>query len=523
MSTGFLYLLVFIASMSILGFVYLKISNTKMVEAKEDASELDKPISAEKASKFRNILFRVFKCLDIRIAMSYMTDLFINETALKIKALNRLGLRKEISFVPFKNSRDDASTIHFITNFGKYSITNDDDKGYYKEQIIDNTTERVLYEKDYPKATLSMQLIRNPDAKRSKEFYCEGCGTPIQLDGEVFICKNCGAKYSADNFDWMLSKTSASNDKLIQTKTDMEKNRTLGMLIGYFVFGMIPISFFAEKLFVLKFLTYASMILWIIVAVVVTITCLAMNLPYRKLISFDRLATPQKVADRAGYLLGLMYGCYQTEPSKMKPFMEDGCYAQWRREVEELKHLQPYSSMVFDWDSAMESFNISKFWTDSQKQYISLWTTVTYLCLTEDRQIKEAMGLHQVILCKNINAKYKHALGVESHFCSGCGMPIDFTAEGKCKFCGNTYDIAEFDWKIHSFSEPFAGTTKFLRKTFKLLGLKEENMKVTKKTLAKHVKAYSEKTPLPPQMDPENLKYRKKAYELYIAEQKGLR
>ncbi len=520
MSTGIMYLLVFAISITVLCIVQLKASNLKMVEPKENAAEQDKPIRTEKAAKLRNSFFHVFQSLTIRTAMSYLTDLFINETSLKIKALNRLGLRKEISFVPHKNSRDDTSNVHFITKFGKYAITDDSDKGYYREQIIDNTTGLILYEKDYKKAALSMQLIRNPDAARSKEFTCEGCGTPIQLDGEIYICKNCGAKYSADSFDWMLSKISVTNDKIIQTKTDLQKYSTIGKLGSFLVIGMIPASFFADKLIVLKYLTNFAMIFWILVAVITVVMTLLMNIPYRKLTSFDTLASPQKVADRAEYLLGLMYGCYQTEPAKMKVFMEADCYNKWQKDTKELSYLQLHDSQVFDWTSNMQSINISKFWTDSEKQYITLWTTVNYLYLTEDRQVKEATGLHQVTLCKNLNAKYRHALKVESHYCRGCGMPIDFTAEGKCKFCGNTYDIASYDWKIHSFSEPFEFLMRFFRKIFKLIGLNEQNLKSAKKALAKHVDAYKNQAPLPPQMDAENLKYRMKAYEIYMNSQK---
>lgn len=523
MSTGFLYLLLYAGITSVFTLVTKKITNFKVVIPDEQALEQEKALSAEKASKLRNVWFNIFRKLDIRLAMSYMTDLFINETALKIKALNRLGLRKEISFVASKNSRDETNNTIIVTNFGKYSLTDDYDKGYYKEQIIDNTTQRVLYEKDYPKASFGMQLIRNPDANRVKEFYCEGCGTPIQLDGEVFICKNCGAKYSADNFEWMLSHVNASDNKVIQTKTSTQKYATYGKLAGYFTLAMVPLSFFSGKLYILKLLTYLAIIVCILMYPIAIATTLMMHIPYRKLVSFDPLATPQKVADRTGYLLGLMYGCYQTEPYKMKPFMEEDCYTQWRKEAEVLKQLQPNNSQVFDWDSYMQSFNIKKFWVDSKMQYITLWTTVSYLFLTEDRQVKEASTLHQVTLCKNINSKYKHSLSVESHFCSGCGMPIDFTAEGKCKFCGNTYDIAEFDWKIHSFSEPFGTMLNLGRKVINILGIKEESMKATKKALEKQVELYSDKTPLPPQMSEEQLKIRKKAYEIYMAEQKGLR
>lgn len=285
--------------------------------------------------------------------------------------------------------------------------------------------------------------------------------------------------------------------------------------------AMIPLSFFSGKLFILKLCTYLAIIMCIGMYVIALAMNLMMHIPYRKLVSFDPLATPQKVADRAGYLLGLMYGCYQTEPSRMKPFMEEDCYTQWRKEAEVLKQLQPNNSQVFDWDSDMQSFNISKFWVDSEMQYITLRTTVSYLFLTEDRQVKEASTLHQVTLCKNINAKYKHVLGVESHFCDGCGMPIDFTAEGKCKFCGNTYDIAEFDWKIYSFSEPFGAMLVFAHKILNILGIQEENMKATKKALEKQVELYRDKTPLPPQMSEEQLKLRKKAYEIYKANMEG--
>lgn len=517
MGLGFLYLFIYVGTTVLLMKITQKVSNIKIQIPNDNTAEIDKALSDEKSSKLRNAYISVFKTLDIRTAISYMTDLFTNETSLKIKALNRLGIRKEVVFIPNERNENEATAV---INYGQYSVSDDYQNGSFKEQVIDNTTDRVLIENDYPKASFHMCLIRNPDAKKIKEFYCEGCGTPIQLEGEAYVCKNCGAKYSSESFDWLISKAGASNEGIIQNvKTKDGKYKTFVNLFAYFLMAMIPLSFFSNKITIIKPLAIFSVISVVLMYAMSIFIIIKGHTPYKKIIEFDPYATPQRVADRAGYLLGLLYGSFQNEPTKIKPFMNSNCYSKWLQEYENIKQLQPYNSQIFDWDANVQAFNIKKFWTDKKMQYVTVNVTIRYLFLTENREAKSALAMHEFTMCKNKSLKYKHAYDVDTHFCNGCGMSIDMTADGKCKFCGTTYDIADFDWKIHSFSEPMEMAMKTIKKVLEIFHIKEENLPWYKTILEKSVKEFEEETPLPPQMYSDLMKTKKAAYDIYMSRQ----
>lgn len=442
-----------------------KLSKLKTYVPKDTSVTFEKRIAAEKAERLRILYEKVFSTLDIRKGMAVMTDLFINEVNLRLKVYNRLGITRQIIFVPFPEKERSESLS--VVNSGKFTITNEQAQGSYKEQFIDSSTGIVLWERDWPKSTYNFRLIRNPEAAQHKERYCEGCGAPVELEGEIYICKSCGAKYSADSYEWMISGVMAWNEGIVQgasNETSTLYNLIVKRIMPYGCMAMSILGFFSGGNILLKILTVLAILCNLMMYGVSAMTIVWAYTPVQKLVNFDQMASPQKVADRAAYLMSLMYGSYQTNPARMQPFMEPECYRQWRENLRELEAVQQSGSQVFHWETKFGDANLRKFWVSGGKQHLLVGGLVEYWYLTEGRKAQHAQQYHYVVLCRNKDVRYSRAMDVECHHCANCGMPIDFTADGKCRFCGSEHDIAQFDWKIEKIHCPSEALMDFVEK-----------------------------------------------------------
>lgn len=221
MLLGLLSFISYWAGIVVLTKFQFKLGNMKTYVPDDKRVEFERRIGADKADRLQALYEKVFRTLDIRIVMGVMTDLMLNETRLRIKAYNRLGISRHITFVSRPEKAEDD--ILTVVNSGKFTTTNEQRSGSYKEQFIDSATGAVLWERDWPKSGFNMCLIRNPEAGRVKELFCEGCGSPITMEGESYICKNCGAKFAADSYEWMISHVSAWNEGIISGAENDDK------------------------------------------------------------------------------------------------------------------------------------------------------------------------------------------------------------------------------------------------------------------------------------------------------------
>lgn len=518
MLLGLLSFLSYWLGIYILTKVQARMSSMQVYVPDEKGIEFEKRISPDKANHLRSLYEKVFRSLDIRMVMGIMTDLLINETNLRIKAYNRLGITRQIVFEPEPEKNRSEALV--VVNSGKFTVTNEEASGSYREQFIDSTTGLVLWERAWPKGGYNMRLIRNPEAGKLKERFCEGCGSPVLMEGEAYLCKNCGAKYTSDSYEWMLSHVAVWNAGVVRGAENDDSTLYSLIVKRIFPFGSMAMSvlgFFSGLNIILKFLTILSIAVNLLMYWIVGIPSIFWaTTPYKKLIAFDSMASPMKVMDRAAYLSGMMYGCSQNEPAKIKPFMEPDCYRKWSQRLREQALVQQNSSQIFHWESRFSTAGIRKFWVSGGMQHVLVGGMMEYWYLTSDRKVHTASQYNSLILCRKEKVRYKRAMDVECFCCKNCEMPIDFTADGQCRFCGSGYDIADFDWKIEALNEHGEKTNQVYKK---LCGSFSFYRKYRERLIDKHKQELRDGKALPPQIFDWDFEFYKSAREELSKEQ----
>lgn len=492
MPLGFLNLLICIISITFIVVYNTKAGKLKVYVPQGSEEKFERRMTSEEKTNLFNIYRNVFFNLNIRTCMSVMTDFLINDLHQKLKIYNKFGIRREIVFVPkVEKERNDSYAAY---EMGKYASYTDSENGSYMERFVDITTNTVLWQRKWDKAELAIKLIRNPDAKTRNVLLCNGCGTPVQVDGEIYVCKNCGAKYSADSFDWMIGGVLPSNKGVVSGQENESTVFNLGIkFIGIFAIFMPFIGFFSGVSPVIAALTWINIVLCLLMFGIGIIFVIKKNAPYKTMLQIDPLMSPQKIADRATYLTSLMYGCFEEDPSKMKPFMDEPYFNIWKNNLNLIKQLQGNNSHIFHWEVNGDAATINKFWTDNNRQHVTIGVPTEYLYITDEKQAHVKKMGHVVTMYRNINTRYRSASDVESTVCPGCGMPVDLTATGRCKYCGNTFPIEYFDWKIESYHLiDVKGFNKMVN---------NPNAKLNPKQVKKCIKELSvDKAALPPEM-----------------------
>lgn len=192
MILGILNLIVMVGGIILMGLYAAKSMKLKVYMPQDNQPPYKSRLSKEKADEFRLAYERLFQNMNIRTCMSVMTDMFLNDNVKKLRIYNKMGIKCVISFIPAEENERDESLTTFEA--GKYVATNEQAIGVYVEQFFDASTNQLLWQKRWDKSRLNLKLIRNPEAKKNQAILCYGCGSPVELQGEVHVCPNCGAK-----------------------------------------------------------------------------------------------------------------------------------------------------------------------------------------------------------------------------------------------------------------------------------------------------------------------------------------
>ncbi|WHH61334.1 hypothetical protein [Petroclostridium sp. X23] len=443
--------LIFIVVAGLFGFLMQKLEKEKTYRPEDGSkNEFERRISEEKSQRFRNLYFDLFRNRNINTIMNSMSDLLFQALNMEINNLNRLGLKRDIKFIPKKEKERDESIT--VSDFGKFSVTEEKLTGNYQESLIDTTNDTVLWKRQFSKSNLTMVLSRNPEQREKKEFYCQGCGSPIKLVGEQFICHNCGAKYSSDSYDWIIGDIKLSNEGLLggtsgeKTKSIIteEISKKAGLVLGYAIIAVVVASLFLGKSSIVSTLAGWASNFLVFTMLLGGVYYIYLIFPYRHLIKYDKMSSPQRVNERAGYLLRRLMLTYQNYPGKMKAFMDSSFFERWKNSLKTEE-----DQLIFT-ETDLSKLNIKKFWVKDGRQHIKLEVATFNLYITPEKVIKETSENIGVILYRNQNVYYQNVFDVQTFYCESCGMPMDLAADGKCRYCGAEYDLADYDWKIEA-------------------------------------------------------------------------
>lgn len=425
---------VFIGATILISMVVLKLDMKTLMKESENP---DDNISEAERDRYIGTYLNVFRNLNVKSLLSISTDLFYHQTLADIQHLTSVGLRKDIEFAAGENP--DGTSMGFAMVLGKFAWTSHQMNGSCRERIVDSLTDRVLVDKYNPAGWLLLSLNKTPGRTKNEEIYCSGCGTPLLINGELFICKNCGATYTADSYDWVINKFKLNSSAV-----------TNGATFAGFAVCCLPILALVS-LFV-KFLQPISNVLscaLIFGSIAYLIAAVIYYIALLKLSSYDRNSSMFKVEDRFLYLTSLFVKSRSGDRSAMKMFMHEGAYNYW------LQNDIPTGNRIIDYEFSKLT-HIKDFIIADGYQHLTIKSTVKMVLFNEQtRQVQKIKRPVSFGLYRRQNTRYESKAAAEIINCSGCGMSINMTADGKCKFCGKEFDVADYDWKIEWMDHGF--------------------------------------------------------------------
>ena len=389
----------------------------------------------KEALRYLNIYTSAFRTMNVNTLYSTMTDFMYHSTATAIQGFAKLGVRKEIDFELDPKQKSYAGEL--VSDDGK--LVTSASHIYcsrYRERLVDTVSNAVLHTYEAANVDIILHLSRSIAKDTAETKYCSGCGAPLQTNGEIFVCQHCGATYTSDSYDWMISAYSTFDNK---------KANALYTPIGcaaFLLFFALPImGFCSSNNPGLAAIVTALDLLLVAAAGIYAGVVRKVYRGLKQLKDIDPLSPDDLVQHRGLFLISIFYSACNFNLNLLKPFMDSNAYA------ELLAAYRPSGSYVLSTSTtgmgAIEGLRI-----ENGRQILSVNLTLKLTVLDRNRTIQVIKRKVFFEMYRNEHVRYEHKLSSESFTCKGCGMSVNLTANGKCKYCGTEYDIADYDWKL---------------------------------------------------------------------------
>ena len=411
----------------------IKIFNMYDESGADENLEKKEAFTANSRENYLSVYMQAFKSLNIQSLSSIMTDLQYHMASNKIKSLINRGLRQEIIIKEKTQSDSDTSGRDYIKYGGINGII-DHVHAKYIERLFDNTNGKVLYEKNIPDANVQLILCKSNVKDTAEEKYCTGCGTKLDTKGELFICPNCGATYKSDSFDWVINRI----------KVEDKQNGAITKISQFISFGMLAAI-------LIGFLFGKNPVVAVILAII-NIAIVAFGFWYKNFVKHSYKAIYQlseidpnlsviRLDSRVNYLTEIIYHSMNNNIYDLCTFMDPV----------EFESLLKNPSKTDDYfvDFKPMFTVLSNLREKDNRHYLT--ATLYFAKVTSINSKNEVKTSYKKIsfdIYRYANVRYQTKTEMEGFICKNCGMPINLTATGNCKYCGTEYDLAEFDWKI---------------------------------------------------------------------------
>lgn len=417
------------------GMLWLIFSNVKLnaKETRKSASAQGKVLEPDNRARFLKTLTGVYHSLNLKSIMSTVTENLFYATQASINVFTKLGIRKDISIVP-DETMNAQPTMGFVVADGKNNMTVDLTYCNYSEQYIDNVTEQVLYQKQIPDAVYTMEVIKSDCLERQDTHYCSNCGTPMDIQGDFFNCPHCGAHYTTESYNWIVSNVSVQNRK--------NDNRIQKMFL-FVLLAMLGLAFIGDFIGGTIF-TAASLTLNIAVALVVAlyiITAIQKLAWYKKIAKNDPHFSKMVFQKRLTYLLKQYYFAKDFQLSSIESFMVPALY-------EQLKQGHQYDNFYLI-DLDILKTEVSNYYVENGKQVVELKVRVEEVSLNEQKKLKKKKKDLLFSVCRDASLRTEVVQNAETIVCENCGATVNLTADSKCKRCGTKYDLSKYDWILY--------------------------------------------------------------------------
>lgn len=346
-------------------------------------------------------------------------------------------MRKVVEIRP-DESLENAASKPFAWSDGKNDGLVDVAYCSYSERYLDSSSDKVLYEKNWPKAMITLQALKGAKTGGAAAKFCTQCGAPISLSGDFYHCGHCGAHYESDAYEWTVTG--------IQPQS-MEKDKRINSLLSVLILGtlglaVITIAANFTLLHVLVYLLDAAMVggmAWFLYFAKVNLKGV------QECQEHDPLFSRQAFQRRAEYLYRLYNQAKDMDLSLIQPFMNGESF-------EKLKENYVPDDFYY-LDNDFYQLRTPAFKIENGKQWLDCFLSIFEVTMSERRKIRKKKKKIHMTLVRNESCKTEPKNGAELYICEHCGAAVNLAQDGKCRHCGLPIDLLKHDWCIHSIEE----------------------------------------------------------------------
>ncbi len=415
-------------------FTSAKIRSTvSSQEGREAARMLDK----ENRNRIMKNITGVTKTFNLKTIMSTVTESMYYSTECLVNVLKKLGIRKEVK-VEIDEALDNLDTnFSLVMADGKNNMMVENIPCRYTETYIDNVSEKVLLKKEYEKAYYNMELLKSDCMERESAHFCSNCGAPMEINGDFFLCGNCNTKYSTESYNWVVTNAYAYNVKK----------------------GNVQSFFYMVPVIVVMLMGFIGMVGGTLMAVVSVLCDLALLAAvflfgrdikakmhyFNVMIEYDPNMSKKVFEKRLQYLVRLYERARDFDINRLKPFMEPKLY-------EKIKAENKYDDFYF-LDMEVERTLLTDFRIEGDKQIADAKIRMVKTTMNENKKVRSKREEISFSIYRHKDCLTDIKKNAEMFTCENCGSTVNLTLDGKCKYCGNTFDVSKYDWIIYQVQE----------------------------------------------------------------------
>lgn len=391
-------------------------------------------MSREKRWDLIEKIQRVYDTFNLTAIQSITSEMKYMMTACTCKILQRAGVRKVVTIQPDEEKDKVVSRLYAWSDGKNDGLV---DMGYcsYKEQYLDSSSDKVLYEKIWPKAFIVLNAIRAAHTQGNAAKFCTQCGAPIEISGDFYHCRQCGAHYQSDAYEWTITGLQEQNE----TKSNQISNLLSVLIIGTLALALIciPVSFFPLHLIVYLLDAFmAGSMAWFLFMMKKNIKGV------QDCQKQDPLFSRQAFQRRVEYLYRLYNLARDLDVSLLKPFIDGESY-------EKLKEQNVLDEFYY-LDNDFYQLLTPEFRIENGKQWMECFLSVFEVTINEKRKIKKKKKKVHMTLVRDKDCKTELKNGAELYTCEHCGATVNLAQDGKCRYCGLQIDLLKHDWCIHN-------------------------------------------------------------------------
>lgn len=379
---------------------------------------------------------RVYDSFNLPAIQSITSEMMFMMASCTCKILQKAGVRKVVDIQP--DEERDKLSKPFAWSDGKNSTLIDTAYCSYAEQYLDSSSDKVLYEKKWPKAAIALSALKAAHAGGASAKFCTQCGAPISLMGDFYQCGHCGAHYESDALQWTVTGLQPQNE---------EKNNMVSHVLGALTIGTLILSL------ICMFVSYIPLHLIVYLLDAIMVGGMAWFLYFMKknlkgvmdCQQYDPLFSRQAFQRRAEYLYRLYNHAKDLDLTLLQPFMDSESY----HKLQEQNVLDDFYFLDNDFYQLLTpSFKI-----ENGKQWMECFLSIFQVTINERRKIKKKKCKVHMTLVRDEVCKTELKNGASLYTCEHCGSTVNLAQDGKCRHCGLQIDLLKHDWCIHTIGE----------------------------------------------------------------------